>query len=163
MAAELYTLKVGRLADAASNSARWPSTIRWSPTAIRRCARNPDSAPGCVAPMHWHSYVELLFIIEGEARLQGGEADPVRLKAGDCVALPADIPQLQHGRRQPCGCSASMPMPNALTYVDGRKVVGGYPVVEQAATPWFRPTARATPPSRRLAENIGRRLGSCTA
>ena len=24
------------------------------------------SAPGYVAPMHWHPYVELLFIIEGE-------------------------------------------------------------------------------------------------
>jgi mannose-6-phosphate isomerase-like protein (cupin superfamily) len=52
------------------------------------------SAPGYVAPMHWHPYIELLFIIEGEAEvwLQGGEAQPIHLDAGDCVALPADIP-----------------------------------------------------------------------
>ena len=33
------------------------------------------SAPGYVAPMHWHPYTELLFIIEGEAEvwLQGEE------------------------------------------------------------------------------------------
>src|SRR5260370_11469696 len=51
------------------------------------------SAPGYVAPMHWHPYVELLFIIEGEAEgwLPGGEAEPIHLDAGDCVALPAEI------------------------------------------------------------------------
>ena len=43
------------------------------------------SAPGYVAPMHWHPYVELLFIIEGEAEvwLQGEEDKPARLGAGD--------------------------------------------------------------------------------
>jgi len=52
------------------------------------------SAPGYVAPMHWHPYIELLFIIEGEAEvwLQGGETQPIHLDAGDCVALPADVP-----------------------------------------------------------------------
>ncbi len=52
------------------------------------------SAPGYVAPMHFHPYVELLFIIEGEAEvwLQGEEDKPSRLGPGDCVALPADIP-----------------------------------------------------------------------
>src|SRR5438552_11100975 len=52
------------------------------------------SAPGYVAPMHWHPYIELLFIIEGEADvwLQGKEDEAVRLKAGDCVALPPEIP-----------------------------------------------------------------------
>ena len=52
------------------------------------------SAPGYVAPMHWHPYTELLFIIDGEAEvwLQGEEDRPHSLKAGDCVALPPDIP-----------------------------------------------------------------------
>jgi mannose-6-phosphate isomerase-like protein (cupin superfamily) len=52
------------------------------------------SAPGYEAPMHFHPYTELLFIIEGEADvwLQGEEDTPHRLKAGDCVALPPDIP-----------------------------------------------------------------------
>ena len=52
------------------------------------------SAPGYVAPMHFHPYVELLFIIEGEAEvwLQGEEDKPSRLGPGDCVALPANIP-----------------------------------------------------------------------
>ena len=51
------------------------------------------SAPGYVAPMHQHPYVELLFIIEGEAEawLEGEEDDPVSLKAGDCIALPPNI------------------------------------------------------------------------
>src|SRR6202008_3390155 len=50
--------------------------------------------PGYQATMHWHPYTELLFIIEGEADvwLEGEEAKPRRLKAGDCVALPPDIP-----------------------------------------------------------------------
>ena len=47
------------------------------------------SAPGYVAPMHFHPYTELLFIIEGEADvwLQGEEDTPHRLKAGDCVNI----------------------------------------------------------------------------
>lgn len=51
------------------------------------------SAPGYVAPLHQHPYVELLFIIEGEAEawLAGQEDAPVSLKAGDCIALPANI------------------------------------------------------------------------
>ena len=87
--------------------------------------------------MHWHPYVELLFIIEGEADvwLQGGEADPVRLTAGDCVALPADIPHsfstVGDKPMRLLGIHAN-PERNA-TYLDGRKVVGGYPVVEPAA------------------------------
>ena len=52
------------------------------------------SAPGYVAPMHWHPYVEILHILEGEmeAWLEGGEDAPVRLGPGDSVALPAKVP-----------------------------------------------------------------------
>ena len=95
------------------------------------------SAPGYVAPMHFHPYVELLFIIEGEAEvwLQGEEDKPSRLGPGDCVALPADIP---HSFRtvgdQPMRLLGIHANPDRIsTYVDGRKVVGGYPVVESAA------------------------------
>ena len=52
------------------------------------------SAPGYVAPMHWHPYVEILHVLEGkmEAWLDGGENDPVQLSPGDSVALPANVP-----------------------------------------------------------------------
>ncbi|MGE3652121.1 MAG: cupin domain-containing protein, partial [Reyranellaceae bacterium] len=96
MAAQLHTLKVGRLADASRLEfgplAFYHPLVADGDTPVRTGIQT--SAPGYVAPMHWHPYVELLFIIEGEADvwLQGGEADPVRLTAGDCVALPADIP-----------------------------------------------------------------------
>ena len=52
------------------------------------------SAPGYIAPMHWHPYVEVLHVLEGEmeAWLEGGEDDPVKLGPGDAVALPANVP-----------------------------------------------------------------------
>ena len=96
MVAQLHTLKVGKLADSSrfeyGPMAFYHPLIADGDTPVRTGIQT--SAPGYVTPMHWHPYVELLFIIEGEADvwLQGGEADPVRLTAGDCVALPADIP-----------------------------------------------------------------------
>ena len=94
------------------------------------------SAPGYVTPMHWHPYVELLFIIEGEADvwLEGGEADPVRLTAGECVALPADIPHsFSTVGDKPMRLLGIHANPGRIaTYLDGRKVVDGYQVVEPA-------------------------------
>jgi len=48
--------------------------------------------PGYVAPMHSHPYVEMLFILEGEADVwcEGEENAKRRLKAGDTVALPPE-------------------------------------------------------------------------
>jgi mannose-6-phosphate isomerase-like protein (cupin superfamily) len=52
--------------------------------------------PGYATPMHWHPYVECLFILDGtmEAWLEGQEADPVRLSPGDMIALPACTPHM---------------------------------------------------------------------
>ena len=52
------------------------------------------SEPGYVAPMHSHPYVEMLYILEGEADVwtEGGEDKKRRLKAGDMVALPPETP-----------------------------------------------------------------------
>ena len=52
------------------------------------------SEPGYVAPMHSHPYVEMLFILEGEADVwtEGQEHAKRRLKAGDTVALPPETP-----------------------------------------------------------------------
>lgn len=52
------------------------------------------SEPGYVAPMHQHPYTEFLFILEGDAEawLEGDEDNPIRLKAGDCIALPPNKP-----------------------------------------------------------------------
>lgn len=52
--------------------------------------------PGYATPLHWHPYVEYLFVLEGtmEAWLQGEEAAPSRLGPGDMIALPADTPHV---------------------------------------------------------------------
>ncbi|MBM3647155.1 MAG: cupin domain-containing protein [Alphaproteobacteria bacterium] len=97
------------------------------------------SAPGYVAPLHWHPYVELLFIIEGEAEvwLQGGEAEPAHLVAGDCVALPADIP---HGFRtvgdKPMRLLGIHANPDRVVhYLDRRTDASGYPVLDSDLRP----------------------------
>jgi len=50
--------------------------------------------PGYQTPVHWHPYVEYLFILEGQADawLEGQEDRAVRLGAGDMIALPARLP-----------------------------------------------------------------------
>jgi mannose-6-phosphate isomerase-like protein (cupin superfamily) len=52
--------------------------------------------PGYRTPLHWHPYVECLFIIEGtmEAWLEGHEDHPSRLEVGDMIALPACVPHV---------------------------------------------------------------------
>lgn len=52
--------------------------------------------PGYATPLHWHPYVEYLFVLDGslEAWLEGQEADRVRLGPGDLIALPACVPHV---------------------------------------------------------------------
>jgi mannose-6-phosphate isomerase-like protein (cupin superfamily) len=52
--------------------------------------------PGYATPLHWHPYVECLFVLEGvmEAWLEGQEATPTRLTEGDMIALPACTPHV---------------------------------------------------------------------
>jgi len=52
--------------------------------------------PGYATPPHWHPYVEYLFVIEGtlEACLLDQVDQPMRLAAGDMVALPACAPHV---------------------------------------------------------------------
>ncbi len=52
--------------------------------------------PGYATPLHWHPYVECLFVLEGalEAWLDGQEQQPVRLGPGDMIALPACTPHV---------------------------------------------------------------------
>ena len=52
--------------------------------------------PGYATPMHWHPYVDCLFVPEGtmEAWLEGQENQPARLGPGDMIALPACTPHL---------------------------------------------------------------------
>lgn len=59
-------------------------------TGIQTCAS------GYMTRMHWHPYVELLFVIEGEATiyLEGREDAAEKLGAGDMVALPPNIPHV---------------------------------------------------------------------
>ena len=57
-------------------------------TGVQTCA------PGYATPLHWHPYVECLFVLEGamEAWLEG-EAS-VRLGPGDMIVLPACAPHV---------------------------------------------------------------------
>lgn len=52
--------------------------------------------PGYATPLHWHPYVESLFILAGtmEAWTEGNEAEPRRLEAGDMIVLPAGTPHV---------------------------------------------------------------------
>ena len=96
MAEQLETLKLKKLAEAERVEfgplSFYHPLVADGDTPVRTGIQT--AAPGYVAPMHWHPYVEILFIIEGEmeAWLEGGENDPVRLGPGDSVALPANVP-----------------------------------------------------------------------
>ena len=59
-------------------------------TGVQTCA------PGYATPLHWHPYVECLFVLEGimEAWTEGQESTPARLRAGDMIALPASVPHV---------------------------------------------------------------------
>ena len=69
-------------------------------TGVQTCA------PGYSTPLHWHPYVECLFVLEGkmEAFLEGQEDTPVRLGPGDMITLPACAPgkPLLSGGRARC-------------------------------------------------------------
>ena len=90
------TLKLKKLADAPRVEygplAHYNPLLADVDTPVRTGIQT--SAPGYIAPMHWHPYVEVLHVLEGEmeAWLEGGEDDPVKLGPGDAVALPANVP-----------------------------------------------------------------------
>ena len=97
--------------------------------------------------MHFHPYTELLFIIDGEAEvwLQGEEAKPRRLRAGDCVALPPDIP---HSFRtvgdKPMRLLGIHSSPTRIsTYLDRETDAQGYPKLDADLQPVRKRTAAA--------------------
>jgi quercetin dioxygenase-like cupin family protein len=59
-------------------------------TGVQTCA------PGYQTALHWHPYVEYLFVLEGvlEAWTEGQQDQPNRLTAGDMIALPAHTPHV---------------------------------------------------------------------
>ena len=104
------------------------------------------SAPGYVAPMHFHPYTELLFIIEGEADvwLQGEEKNKRRLKAGDCVALPPDIPHsFSVVGDKPMKLLGIHSSPTRIsTYLDRETDANGYPKLGADLKPVLKAAAR---------------------
>ena len=143
-----HPLKIAKLADAARVEfgplAFYHPLVADGDTPVRTGIQT--SAPGYEAPMHFHPYTELLFIIEGEAEvwLQGEEGTPHRLKAGDCVALPPDIP---HSFRT----VGDKPMKllgihsNATrisTYLDRETDAQGYPKLDGALKPVLKTATR---------------------
>lgn len=91
------------------------------------------SEPGYVAPMHSHPYVEMLFIIEGEADVwtEGGEGKKRRLKAGDTVALPANTPHSFSvvGDKQMKLLGIHHSPERIVNYLDRETDADGYPIL----------------------------------
>ena len=59
-------------------------------TGVQTCA------PGYETALHWHPYVEYLFVLDGvlEAWIEGQEDDRDHLGPGDMIALPAHAPHV---------------------------------------------------------------------
>ena len=143
-----HPLKIARLADASRVEfgplAFYNPLVADGDTPVRTGIQT--SAPGYEAPMHWHPYTELLFIIDGEAEvwLQGKEAEAQRLKAGDCVALPPEIP---HSFRvvgdKPMRLLGIHASPTRIsTYLDRETDANGYPRLDVDLKPVLKAGAR---------------------
>ena len=141
MTTALHPLKIAKLADASRVEfgplSFYHPLVADGDTPVRTGIQT--SAPGYVALMHFHPYTELLFIIEGEADvwLQGKEDEAVRLKAGDCVALPPEIPHSFRTAGEKTmrllGIHAS---PDRIsTYLDRKTDAQGYPVLDASLNP----------------------------
>jgi len=136
-----HPLKIAKLADASRVEfgplAFYHPLVADGDTPVRTGIQT--SAPGYVAPMHFHPYTELLFIIEGEAEvwLQGDESKPQHLGAGDCVALPANVP---HSFRtvgdKPMRLLGIHANPDrVVTYLDRKSDAQGYPMLDAELNP----------------------------
>jgi mannose-6-phosphate isomerase-like protein (cupin superfamily) len=92
------TAKVARLADA--------DVVSFGPLSHYQRLTGEDGLPvftgvqtchpGYATPLHWHPYVECLFVLEGtmEAWLEGEADSPTRLGPGELIALPACTPHV---------------------------------------------------------------------
>ena len=89
--------------------------------------------------MHWHPYVEVLHVLEGEmeAWLEGGEDDPVKLGPGDAVALPANVPHsfrtLGDRTMKLLGIHSSSS--RTVNYLDRETDDDGYPILYTESKP----------------------------
>tara|TARA_B100001123_G_scaffold151594_1_gene175308 strand:- start:325 stop:576 length:252 start_codon:yes stop_codon:yes gene_type:complete len=83
--------------------------------------------------MHWHPYLELLFIIEGkaEAWLEGDEDDPIKLDAGDCIALPPNVPHTFRvvGKEPMRLLGIHHNADRVVNYLKGKSDENGYPTL----------------------------------
>ena len=142
-----HPLKIAKLADSSRVEfgplAFYHPLVADGDTPVRTGIQT--SAPGYVAPMHWHPYTELLFIIEGEADvwLQGEEDTPHRLQAGDCVALPPDIPHsFCTVGDKPMRLLGIHSSPTRIsTYLDRETDASGYPKLDKDLKPVLKSAA----------------------
>ena len=136
-----HPLKIAKLADASRVEfgplSFYHPLVADGDTPVRTGIQTAN--PGYQATMHWHPYTELLFIIEGEAAvwLQGGEAEPMHMDAGDCVALPANIP---HSFRtvgdRPMRLLGIHANPDrVVNYLDRKSDSNGYPALDRDLNP----------------------------
>ncbi len=141
MIAEMQSVKLKKLADAPRVEfgplSHYNPLVADGDTPVRTGIQT--AAPGYVTPMHWHPYIEILFILEGEmeAWMEGGEEDPIRLGSGDSVALPANVP---HAFRTAgdqtlrlLGIHSSSE--RIVNYLDGETDEDGYPILYAETKP----------------------------
>ena len=139
MPADTSMFKIKRLADAERVEfgplAFYHPLVADGDTPVRTGIQT--SLPGYVAPLHSHPYLELLFIIEGDAQawLQGQEDEPVDLTAGDCIALPPGIPHSFRvaGDRPMRLLGIHLSPDRVVDYLEGGSDENGYPVYTPAA------------------------------
>lgn len=97
------------------------------------------SEPGYVAAMHSHPYVEMLFILEGEADvwMEGEEDKKRRLGAGDMIALPPETPHsFAVVGDQPMKLLGIHHSPDRIVnYVDRQTDDAGYPKLDPKQEP----------------------------
>ena len=143
-----HPLKVAKLADASRVEfgplSFYHPLVADGDTPVRTGIQTAN--PGYQATMHWHPYTELLFIIDGEADvwLQGEEDKPRRLKAGDCVALPPEIPHsfrtVGDKTMRLLGIHANPT--RVSTYLDRETDASGYPKLDAELKPVLKAGAR---------------------
>lgn len=135
MSAKLKELKVRKLAEAEEVDfgpfSSYHPLVADGDTPVRTGIQ--VCKPGYEAKMHWHPYVEVLFIIEGEMDAWQEGQDPVRLTAGDSIAIPIGMKHSFRtvGNKTMRLLGIHSNPDRVVNYLDGETREHGYPVLDE--------------------------------